>query len=260
VPSRIEDYALIGDCRSAALVSRYGSIDWLCFPRFDSPACFAALVGRPDNGRWTIAPVAEGIRTTRRYREGTLVLETDMEVTGGAVRLVDCMLLDPERPAVVRLVEGLRGRVEMRTELVVRFDYGWLVPWVRRRGHGIVAVGGPDVLYLQSEVELRGENLRTVGEFEVCEGETRAFVLTWRPSPAEDPPALDARAAVAVAEAWWRDWSRRCSYEGEWEEAVRRSLLTLKALTYAPTGGIVAAPTTSLPERMGGLRNWDYRF
>jgi GH15 family glucan-1,4-alpha-glucosidase len=260
VPSRIEDYALIGDCRSGGLVARDGSIDWLCFPRFDSPACFAALLGTPENGRWRLAPAAEVTRTARRYREGTLVLETEMETAGGAVRLVDCMCLDAERAAVVRLVEGRRGRVAMRTEMAVRFDYGWLIPWVRRRGHGIVAVGGPDVLYLQSEVELHGENLRTIGEFEVREGETRAFVLTWRPSPAEDPPPLDARAAVAEAEAWWLDWSRRCSYRGEWEEPVRRSLLTLKALTYGPTGGIVAAPTTSLPERLGGVRNWDYRF
>jgi GH15 family glucan-1,4-alpha-glucosidase len=260
VPSRIEDYALIGDCRSAGLVSRDGSIDWLCFPRFDSGACFAALLGTPENGRWQIAPRAEATRTTRRYRDGTLVLETEIETSDGAVVLVDCMCVNAGRAAVIRLVTGRRGRVAMRTELIVRFDYGWLVPWVRRRGQGIVAVGGPDVVCLQSEVELHGENLRTVGEFHVSEGETRAFVLSWHPSQAEDPGPLDARRAVAETEAWWREWSSVCTYRGEWEEPVRRSLLTLKALTYAPTGGIVAAATTSLPEHLGGVRNWDYRF
>jgi GH15 family glucan-1,4-alpha-glucosidase len=260
VPSRIEDYALIGDCRSAALVARDGSIDWLCFPRFDSGACFAALLGTPENGRWRIAPRAGVTRTTRRYREGTLVLETEFETPGGTVVLVDCMCVNANRAAVIRLVTGLGGRVAMRTELAIRFDYGWLVPWVRRRGHGIVAVGGPDVLCLQSEVELHGENLQTVGEFDVSEGETRAFVLTWHPSHEEDPGPLDAIEAVAGTEAWWREWSGQCSYRGEWREPVLRSLLTLKALTYSPTGGMVAAATTSLPELLGGVRNWDYRF
>jgi GH15 family glucan-1,4-alpha-glucosidase len=260
VPSRIEDYALIGDCRSAALVGRDGSIDWLCFPRFDSGACFAALLGTPDNGLWRIAPAAGATRITRRYREGTLVLETETETPDGVVAVVDCMPPHTDPACVVRLVEGRRGRVAMRTELAVRFDYGWLVPWVRRRGQGIVAVGGPDVLHLRGEVDLHGENLRTVGEFEVSEGQTRTFVLSWHPSHADDPAPLDARRALAETETWWRRWSGQCSYEGEWEEAVRRSLLTLKALTYAPTGGLVAAATTSLPERLGGMRNWDYRF
>jgi GH15 family glucan-1,4-alpha-glucosidase len=260
VTSRIEDYALIGDCRSAALVGRDGSIDWLCFPRFDSGACFAALLGTPENGRWRIAPAAGATRTTRRYRAGTLVLETEMETPEGAVAVVDCMPPDTDPACVVRLVEGRRGRVAMRSELVVRFDYGWLVPWVRRRGQGVVAVGGPEVLHLRAEVDVHGENLRTVGEFQVSQGETRAFVLSWHPSHTDEPASPDPRRALADTEAWWRRWCDQCSYQGEWEEPVRRSLLTLKALTYAPTGGLVAAATTSLPERVGGMRNWDYRF
>jgi GH15 family glucan-1,4-alpha-glucosidase len=260
MPSRIEDYALIGDCQSAALVGRDGSIDWLCVPRFDSGACFAALLGTPENGRWRIAPVGEIRRVERRYREGTLVLETEFEMAEGAVTLVDCMPLHGGRADVVRLVMGKRGRVAMAMELVVRFDYGWLVPWVRRQDLGIVAVGGPDILRLRSEAELRGEGLRTVSEFEVGEGESRAFVLTWHPSHVAEPAPVDARQSVTETEKWWRKWSSTCSYRGEWEEAVQRSLITLKALTYAPTGGMVAAATTSLPERIGGVRNWDYRF
>jgi GH15 family glucan-1,4-alpha-glucosidase len=260
VPSRIEDYALIGDCQSAALVGRDGSIDWLCFPRFDSGACFAALLGTSENGRWRIAPAGAARSNGRRYREGTLVLETEFETEAGAVTLVDCMPVQADRADLVRLVIGKRGRVAMTMELVIRFDYGWLVPWVRRRGTGIVAVGGPDVLHLQSEVEVHGEGYRTMAEFAVEEGESLAFALTWHPSHMEDPGPVDARRAVVQAEAWWRDWSSRCSYRGEWGEAVRRSLITLKALTHGPTGGMVAAATTSLPERIGGVRNWDYRF
>jgi GH15 family glucan-1,4-alpha-glucosidase len=260
LPLRIEDYALIGDCRSAALVGRDGSIDWLCLPRFDSGACFAALLGTADNGRWRIAPLEPVQRTTRRYRPGTLVLETEHATSSGVVQVVDCMSLEPSRADLVRLVIGRRGRVALRSELVVRFDYGWLVPWVRRREDGIVAIGGPDVLRLQSEVELHGQDFRTLADFDVSEGQTRAFALRWHASHLDDPGPIDARHAVSATEERWRKWSSQCSYRGEWEEAVRSSLVTLKALTYAPTGGIVAAPTTSLPERVGGVRNWDYRY
>ena len=258
---RIEDYALIGDCQTAALVGRDGSIDWLCFPRFDSGACFAALLGTPDNGRWRIAPAAEVRRVRRAYRPGTLVLETEFDTDSGSVKVVDCMPPRTRQADLVRLVVGTRGRVPMRTELSIRFDYGWVVPWVRRLSDGIVAVAGPDQLRLHSEVDLRGENFKTVGDFEVGEGDSRAFVLNWQPSGVGGNRAsVDARDAVATTEAWWRRWSSRCTYRGEWGEAVLRSLITLKALTYAPTGGMVAAATTSLPEHIGGARNWDYRF
>jgi GH15 family glucan-1,4-alpha-glucosidase len=261
VAGRIEDYALIGDCQTAALVCRDGSIDWLCLPRFDSGACFAALLGTPENGRWLLAP-SGGVRSTRRrYRDETLVLETEFETDEGAVLVVDFMPPGTKRADVVRMVIGRRGRVAMRTEVILRLDYGWLVPWVQREDdNGIVAIAGPDRLHLQSDVALKGENFHTVGEFEIARGEVRAFVLTWHPSHLSKPEPLDARHALEETEAFWRQWTGRCSYEGEWRDAVIRSLITLKALTHAETGGIVAAPTTSLPERIGGLRNWDYRY
>jgi len=258
--SRIEDYALIGDCHTAALVSKAGSIDWLCLPRFDSGACFAALVGGPEQGRWIIGPAGGASAVRRRYREGTLVLETDFETRGGAVTLVDCLPLRGQRADVVRMVVGRRGHVPMRMELVIRFDYGSIVPWVRREADGIRAIAGPDALRLRTSVPLRGEDFTTVADFIVSQGQTVAFDLTWYLSHEPCPPPLDVAEAVAATSTWWSEWSARCTYAGEWREAVVRSLVTLKALTYAPTGGIVAAPTTSLPEHLGGVRNWDYRY
>jgi GH15 family glucan-1,4-alpha-glucosidase len=258
---RIEDYGLIGDCEGAALVSREGSIDWLCLPRFDSAACCAALLGTPEHGRWLLSPDEAVVATARRYREGTLILETDHETAGGLVTVTDFMpVAGAGRNDVVRIVTGRRGRVRMRTDLVLRFDYGWTVPWVRREGHGLVAIAGPDTLHIVSDVALRGRNMHTVGEFEVEAGQTRAFTLTWHRSHDVRPAAFDPLEALAATERWWTDWASACTYEGRWREAVNRSLITLKALTYAPTGGIVAAPTTSLPEHPGGVRNWDYRF
>jgi GH15 family glucan-1,4-alpha-glucosidase len=260
VAGRLEDYALVGDLQTGALVSRGGSIDWLCLPRFDSGACFAALLGTPDNGRWLLAPAGEPRPSGRRYRGSSLVLETELETTDGAVRVIDFMPPRGRAPDVVRIVEGLRGRVQMRSELTIRFDYGSVVPWVRRVGGATVAVAGPDALSLRTPVEARGEELSTVSEFEVAAGERVPFVLTWFPSNQSPPPAIDAERALSDSESFWEDWCRGCSYDGEWREAVLRSLVVLKALTYLPTGGIVAAPTTSLPEQPGGVRNWDYRY
>lgn len=262
MPLRIEDYALIGDCQTAALVGKDGSIDWLCFPRFDSAACFAALLGTPEHGRWIVAPVGTVRAVRRRYRQGTLVLETDYETDDGAVTLVDFMPPRTSDPELVRIVVGTRGQVRMRTQLTIRFDYGWVVPWVRKLdgARGIRATAGPDTLYLRTNVPLHGENLHTVGEFTVSAGERIPFELTWHPTSEPEPPARDPEAALRKSDAWWREWSGRCTYEGEWREAVLRSLITLKALTYAPTGGIAAAATTSLPEHIGGVRNWDYRY
>ena len=257
---RIEDYALIGDCQTAALVGRTGSIDWLCFPRFDSGACFAALLGTPDHGHWSIAPTEPVRRVTRSYRGETLVLETTFETDSGTVTLIDCMPIRSGEPDVVRLVQGRRGTVRMRTELVMRFDYGSITPWVRQEPGGVCAVGGPDTLHLRAPVRLDGEGWTTFGEFDVAAGEQVPFVLTWHSSHVQAPPATDALHAIDTTENWWRAWSAKCTYVGEWRDAVVRSLITLKALTYAPTGGIVAAPTTSLPEHIGGLRNWDYRY
>ena len=257
---RIEDYALIGDRQTAALVSRSGSIDWLCLPRFDAGACFAALVGTPAHGRWLLAP-AGGVRDIRRrYRDETLVLETISETSEGAVRILDCMPPRDTHPSVVRVVEGIRGRVPMRMELVVRFDYGSIVPWVERVDGRLRAVAGPDAMWLSSTVPTRGRDLTTVAEFVVASGERAAFAMTWRPSHEPPPAAVDAIEAVSRTESWWRRWSTRCSYPGPWRDAVVRSLITLEALRYEPTGGIVAAPTTSLPEQLGGVRNWDYRL
>jgi GH15 family glucan-1,4-alpha-glucosidase len=260
MPSRIEDYALIGDCLSCALVGRDGSIDWLCWPRFDSGACFAALLGKPEHGRWQIAPAGEVRSARRRYRGDTLILETDFEVDDGAVTVIDFMPPRGEAPDIVRIVEGRRGTVPMRLELIIRFDYGSIVPWVRRIEHGISAIAGPDMLRPITPVELRGKDLTTVAEFTVAEGERIPFVLTWYPSHHSEPAYVEAELALEDTESWWREWSARCTYRGPWREAVLRSLITLKAMTYAPTGGIVAGPTTSLPEQLGGVRNWDYRY
>ncbi|MGH9164998.1 MAG: glycoside hydrolase family 15 protein, partial [Acidimicrobiales bacterium] len=256
---RIEDYALIGDTQTAALVGRDGSIDWLCLPRFDSGACFAALLGDPGHGRWSLRPVG-AVSVTRRYRPGTLVLETDWVAHGGRVRVIDCMPPRGRDPDVVRVVEGLAGTVRVRMELVVRFDYGAVVPWVRRTDEGMSAVAGPDALCLRTPVDTAGEAFTTVAEFTVAAGERVPFVLTWHPSNEAAPAPVDADEAVDDTDRWWRSWSDRCRRGGAWDEPVGRSLITLKALTYAPTGGIVASPTTSLPERLGGSRNWDYRY
>jgi GH15 family glucan-1,4-alpha-glucosidase len=260
VPSRLEDYALIGDCQTAALVSRTGSIDWMCLPRFDSGACFAALLGTPEHGRWLVAPVGDVRRVERAYRDGTLVLDTTFHVDGGTVTVTDCMPVRETVPHLVRIVRGVRGRVRMHTELVARFDYGSIVPWVRKDDHGIVAVAGPDSLHVSSEVPFRGEDFKTVSDFDVAEGQTVAMWLTWHPSHVKRPKAIDPRALVANAERDWRAWSAQCTYRGEYRDVVLRSLATLKALTHTLTGGIIAAPTTSLPECLGGVRNWDYRF
>ncbi len=256
----IEDYAMIGDCHTAALVSTGGSIDWLCFPHFDSAACFAGLLGTSENGHWSISP-AEPIRSVRRrYREGTLILETEFETEGGSVLLVDCMAPRSEFPELLRLVVGRRGQVRMNLELVIRFDYGSVVPWVRSTDRGISAVAGPDRLSLRTEVPLRGENFKTVATFTVAEEQRIPFELSWSPSHRDEAVALDVDQAIQATEKWWREWSDRCCYQGEWRDAVLRSLITLKALTFLPTGGIAAAATTSLPEMLGGVRNWDYRF
>jgi GH15 family glucan-1,4-alpha-glucosidase len=257
---RIEDYALIGDCQTAALVGIDGSIDWLCFPRFDSGACFAALLGTPEHGRWLVAPAGPVRRTTRRYRPGTLVLETTFETDDGVLTVTDFMPPRSGQPDVVRLVTGVRGRVRVRTEYVVRPDYGSVVPWVRRSRDEVLATAGPDTLHLHTPVELHGEQWKTVGEFDVAEGQTVPFVLTWHPSHVPAPAPVDPAAACEETAEFWRGWSNRCRYGGPYADAVGRSLITLKALTYAPTGGIVAAPTTSLPEAIGGVRNWDYRY
>jgi GH15 family glucan-1,4-alpha-glucosidase len=258
---RIEDYALIGDCQTAALVGRNGSIDWLCWPRFDSGACFASLLGKPEHGRWKIAPQGSS-KATRSYREDTLILETEFETAEGAVTLIDFMPLRQRESDLVRLVVGRRGRVAMEMELILRFDYGASVPWVTRLpdGDGIRAVVGPDMVVLRAPVPLRGKDLTTVARFEVAAGEKVPFVLTYCPSHLSAPRRVDPAQCLAETEKFWTQWCQRCEIGGEWAGAVRRSLITLKALTYAPTGGLVAAPTTSLPEQLGGVRNWDYRF
>jgi GH15 family glucan-1,4-alpha-glucosidase len=256
----LEDYALIGDCETAALVSRRGSIDWLCWPRFDSGACFAALLGTPEHGRWIIE-AAEPSTSSRRYRESSLILETRMETADGAVTIVDFMPPRGRNSDIVRLVRGERGAVRMRTELVLRFDYGRAVPWVSRLEDGTFrAIAGPDMVTLRTEVPLRGADLTTVGEFEVKAGATMSFVLTHGLSHLAPPDAIDPEESLEHTETFWREWAAANRSEGEWAEPVTRSLITLKALTYAPTGGIVAAPTTSLPEQLGGARNWDYRY
>jgi GH15 family glucan-1,4-alpha-glucosidase len=258
--ARIEDYALIGDCRTAALVGNDGSIDWLCWPRFDSDACFAALLGSREHGRWLIAP-RDKARVTRRYRPNTLVLETHFETPDGAATLVDFMPHRCDQSTIVRYVIGTRGHVAMHTELILRFGYGAIVPWVTRVETGALrAIAGPDMVVLHTPVHVRGKDMTTVGEFTISRGETIPFVLTYSPSHLPLPNPVDATGALAETETYWREWSAKCRPAGRWSEVVRRSMITLKALTYAPTGGIVAAPTTSLPERIGGVRNWDYRY
>jgi GH15 family glucan-1,4-alpha-glucosidase len=257
----IEDYAIIGDCETAALVSRQGSIDWLCWPRFDSPACFAALLGTREHGRWVIAPADADARVSRRYRDSTLVLETRSETAEGAVTLIDFMPPRGANSDVVRIVRGEAGRVRMQMELVFRFDYGRTVPWVTRLpDRALRAIAGPDMVVLHTPAALTGQDLTTVAEFDVSAGQAVPFVLTHGPSHLPPPDAVDAEAALGITENFWREWSAACSSRGEWQEAVIRSLITLKALTYAPTGGVVAAPTTSVPELIGGPRNWDYRY
>nr|WP_221377341.1 glycoside hydrolase family 15 protein [Actinoplanes polyasparticus] len=255
----IEDYAIIADTQTSALVGRNGSIDWLCVPRFDSGAIFAALLGDEKNGHWTIAPDGDFV-ARRKYRDETMVLETEFETAGGVVRLIDFMPPRNESPTVVRIVEGVRGEVPMTMVLRLRFDYGNVVPWVYREQDDLVAVAGPDAVWLRTPAALEGENLATVAGFTVRAGDQVPFVLTWRPSHLTRPEPIDAVHQLGVTEGYWRGWISACTYEGEWRDAVVRSLLTLKALTYAPTGGIVAAATTSLPEKLGGVRNWDYRF
>jgi len=256
----LEDYALIGDTHTAALVGRDGSIDWLCLPRFDSGACFAALLGDESNGRWLLAPAETPVRTTRRYREDTLVLETEHEVPSGAVRITDFMTPRRAQARVVRLVEGIRGTVPMRTEMALRFDYGSAVAWLRPTRHGVVAVAGPDAVELRAQVPLEVRRGYVTADFTVRAGTRTAFVMVWHPSHQEAPPPIDAWDAAKSTTRYWRDWVARGTYRGEWRDAVVRSLITLKALTFRPTGGIVAAVTTSLPEELGGFRNWDYRF
>jgi GH15 family glucan-1,4-alpha-glucosidase len=258
--SRVEDYALIGDCQTAALIGRDGSMDWLCLPRFDSPACFAALLGTRDHGRWLLAPAGAKQPIRRRYRPEKTVLETEWETETGVVVVIDCMPPRVDVPDVVRLVEGRRGEVAMRMELTIRFDYGSLVPWVRRVPEGLSGIGGPDAVLLRTPIETRGEGLHTVADFTVAAGDRVPFTLTWYRSHLPPPPPTDAAAEIAGSEQWWREWSSQCTYEGEWRDAVVRSLITLKALTHLPTGGLVAAATTSLPEALGGVRNWDYRY
>ena len=257
----LEDYALIGDTETAALVGRDGSIDWLCLPRFDSAACFAALLGTPEHGRWLVAPAGDAVLGRRAYRHGTLVLETEFETDAGAVRLIDFMPPRDHKCDVVRIVEGVRGRVEMRMELIIRFGYGMQVPWVRRRAHVIQVVAGPDALALRTPLELRGEGLHTVGTFTVSEGDRIPMVLSWFASHRRMPRRIEAERALEETERFWAGWTQDLrGIDGPYGDAVLRSLITLKALTFGPTGGIVAAPTTSLPEAIGGVRNWDYRY
>jgi GH15 family glucan-1,4-alpha-glucosidase len=265
----IEDYAIIGDMQSAALIDRDGSVDWLCLPRFDSDACFAALLGDERHGHWQISPTAAGGpkarrgEVSRRYLDGTLILQTEWETTGGVVRVTDFMPpRDGEQPVLCRIVEGVRGAVEMECILKVRFGYGKVLPWVRRVDHCLSAVAGPDALWLRTPVHLAGHNMQHEATFTVQAGERVPFVLCWMPSHQGAPQVTEADAdgLLERTAAFWADWTATCTYEGEYREAVLRSLITLKALTYAPTGGIVAAPTTSLPEDIGGVRNWDYRY
>jgi GH15 family glucan-1,4-alpha-glucosidase len=258
---RIEDYGLIGDCETAALVGRDGSIDWLCWPAFDSDACFTALLGTPRHGRWKIAPADGVTETSRRYWDNTLILETRFETAEGTVALIDFMPPRGNASDVVRLVRGVSGRVKLRMEMVIRFGFGTDIPWVKRTDDGaLLAICGPDMTVLRTPVETRGEDLTTVADFEVSEGETIPFVLTYGPSHLPLPEPINPAHALEDTEDFWTEWCSYCTYEGDCRELVMRSLITLKALTYAPTGGIVAAPTTSLPEKLGGQRNWDYRF
>ncbi|MFB9377145.1 glycoside hydrolase family 15 protein [Kineococcus gynurae] len=258
--ARIEDYALLGDLHTAALVERTGSIDWLCFPRFDSPACFAALLDTPDAGRWRVGPKGGAPCTRRRYRGGSLVLETEWDTPDGTVRVTDFMPPRGNHPDVIRIVEGLEGEVAMSSELTLRFDYGSIVPWVRRRDDELEAVAGPDSVWFWTTVEVEGRGLSSVSDFTIKEGERVPFVLTWGRSHENMPHRPDPDHALEDTLEFWSRWNERETVEGHWEDAVTRSLVVLKALTYKPTGGILAAPTTSLPEEIGGSRNWDYRY
>ena len=262
MPLPIEDYALIGDCGTAALVGSDGAIDWLCLPRFDAPACFAALLGNSGHGSWLIAPRHATPQVRRSYRGATLVLETVFTTPEGEVALIDAMPLGLDGSHVIRRVEGRRGRVAMHFHLKLRFNFGSSTPWVTRdeNGMGIVAITGPNLVTVRGPVEMRGRDKATVAMFEVEAGESVTFVLSHGPSHLPPPARFDGDAALSATEETWRAWSKRCEYEGPWTDAVLRSLIVLKALTYAPTGGIIAAPTTSLPEQLGGPRNWDYRF
>ncbi|MEV4185355.1 glycoside hydrolase family 15 protein [Streptosporangium canum] len=259
---RIEDYALIGDMQSAALVGRNGAIDWLCLPRFDSPACFAALLGDKQNGQWWLGPADTGrtAATRRHYKGESLVLESEWDTPDGTVRVTDFMPSRQTNPDLVRIVECVSGTVEMATEIRIRFDYGRIVPWVRRTDGLLQAVGGPDSAWLHSPVPLQGGDYAHKARFRVSAGERLAFVFTWHPSHESRPVEIDPFEQLTETEELWAEWVEQCTYQGPWRDAVVRSLITLKALTYEPTGGIVAAPTTSLPEDLGGVRNWDYRF
>ena len=259
--SRIEDYGLIGDLRTGALVAKNGSIDWLCLPRFDSGACFAALLGAPEHGRWLVAPAKSAKQINRRYRKDTLILETEFETDQGAVRVTDFM--PPHQPSshVIRIIEGLHGTVDMHMELILRFDYGKLAPWVTRLDDGALrAVAGPNMVILRTSAEVAGKDLTTVSDFTVTEGQSEWFMLSYFPSHLPIPKPLSPEKSLEQTNDFWSQWTAKCTYQGAYEEAVKRSLITLKALTYWPTGGIAAAVTTSLPEKIGGVRNWDYRY
>lgn len=257
---RIEDYAIVGDTQTIAVISNTGSVDWMCVPRFDSGACFAALLGTKDHGHWSIRPRDPVRAIRRRYRDGTMILETELETADGAIRLIDFMPVRGPEPDLVRIVEGVRGRVPVEMELMIRYDYGSVVPWVRREDRRLHAVAGPDALVLATPAPLEGRGLTTRSDLVVERGDRIPFLLTWHASYEAMPASPDPEQALTDTEQWWRAWSRRCETGGRYQDAVVRSLLTLKALTYAPTGGVVAAPTTSLPERLGGARNWDYRY
>jgi GH15 family glucan-1,4-alpha-glucosidase len=256
----IEHYALVGDCHTAALVGNDGSIDWLCLPRFDSGACFAALLGGPQHGRWLLAPSVAAQRVRRQYRGDSLILETEFDTAEGSVRITDFMPLSEHRWDIVRIVEGLKGRVDLRMELVVRFDYGSIMPWVHQINGNLLLTAGPDTLQLVASVPIEGENMTSVARFNVETGQRQSFVLNYRPSHIEPESPIDPEQALKETEKLWQDWTGRCKYRGRWRDCVVRSLVTLKALTYKPTGGLVAAATTSLPEKPGGVRNWDYRY
>src|SRR4051812_16065 len=260
--TKIEDYAFLSDTQTGALVSRDGCVDWLCFPRFDSPACFASLLGEKKNGHWRFFSDEEVKAVRRRYRGGKLILGKELGTKKGAVRLIDFMPPRGKDPDIVRIIEGVRGKVSMQMELIIRFDYGQIVPWVRRRNpsDGIEAIAGPDGLILRTPVETHGKDFTTVAEFTVAKGDRFPFVLTWFASHKDPPRKIDPEHALRDTEVFWRDWAKQFQSEGKWRDAVVRSLITLKGLTYAPTGGLVAALTTSLPEKIGGVRNWDYRY
>jgi GH15 family glucan-1,4-alpha-glucosidase len=261
MPARIEDYAMIGDCRTAAIVGRDGSIDWYCVPRFDSGACFAALLGTKDNGSWSIAPAAKTFAVSRSYRGDSLILETLFTTKTGKAKVIDFMPPGAPQSSIVRIVECIAGRVDMRTELAIRFDYGVTIPWVSRRDRRtMTAVAGPHLLTFRTRAEVRGENMHSVADFRLRKGEAMPFVLAYAESFGQLPLSMDSYIALEETERYWRHWADICKVQGPWRKTIMRSLLTLKGLSYTPTGGIVAAATTSLPEKIGGPRNWDYRY